>query len=60
MTSEEFKTFKRSIALSTVKLDNGEIDAEAHITDMYAILGEETFNETEKLLKKRREKKQAT
>lgn len=43
MTLEEFKTFKRSIALSAVKLERGEIDSKAHITDLYVTLGKETF-----------------
>ena len=50
MTSEEFKAFKRSIAIPAVEYKRGEISAEKLYKMLFVVLGKETFIETEQLL----------
>jgi len=50
MTLEEFKAFKRSLANPAVKYKRGKISADELYESLFVVLGEETFDETEKLL----------
>jgi hypothetical protein len=52
LTLEEFKSYKRGIANSTIKLEEGLITPEQHILDMKVILGDETFVETKEIIRK--------
>ena len=56
MTQEEFKSFKRSLASPAVKFKNGNISAEELYESLYVVLGKETFEETEQLLKEAKKK----
>ncbi|MCL1866329.1 MAG: hypothetical protein FWF82_02850 [Oscillospiraceae bacterium] len=50
MNIKEFEAFKRSIAMPVIEFKHGEIDSDKLYKRMCAVLGKETFDETEKLL----------
>ncbi|MCL1903789.1 MAG: hypothetical protein FWF94_05175 [Oscillospiraceae bacterium] len=50
MNIKEFEALKRSIATPVIEFKHGEIDGEKLYNRMCAVLGKETFDETEKLL----------
>ena len=50
MTTEEFKTLKRTIAKDAVKYKRGKISGDELYETLYIAFGKETFEETEKLL----------
>ena len=52
MTREEFNAFKRSLAQPVVKFKRGSISVEDLCESLFVTLGEETFEETEKLIDK--------
>ncbi|MCL2108125.1 MAG: hypothetical protein FWH20_02100 [Oscillospiraceae bacterium] len=54
MTKEEFNAFKRSLAQPVVKFKRGNISVDELCESIFVTLGEETFEETEKLLNKAR------
>jgi len=52
MTQEEFRAFKKSLAIPAVKYRQGKIDAEELYGELFVVLGEDTFTETAELLEK--------
>jgi hypothetical protein len=50
MTKQEFDSYTRGIANSTIKLERGLITQEQHILDMKVILGKETFKEAQEII----------
>jgi hypothetical protein len=50
MSLEEFKSFKRSITVNTVKFNRGKLSKEEYYENMVAILGIDTFEETIKII----------
>ena len=50
MTAQEFKSYTRGIANSTIKLERGEITSEQHILDMKVLLGKEVFSEAREII----------
>jgi len=57
MTTEEFKTFKRAIALNAIKFERGKISAEELCDSLYVTLGEDIYAETSDMLDKRAREK---
>ena len=56
MTKQEFDDFKRGLAKSIVKFKRGKINADELYEDMFVTLGEDTFEETERLMEKANKK----
>jgi hypothetical protein len=50
MTSEEFKSFKRGIALDAVKFKRGKMDKDEFYKSLVITLGKEIFEETVRIL----------
>jgi hypothetical protein len=50
MTKQEFESYTRGIATPVVEFRRGEIDGDKLFQRLYAVLGKETFEATEKLL----------
>ncbi|MCL1881107.1 MAG: hypothetical protein FWF76_02910 [Oscillospiraceae bacterium] len=52
MTQQEFKSYARGIANSTLKLERKEITPEQHALDMRVLLGEDVFEEAQEIINK--------
>jgi len=50
MTAEEFKSFKRALALEAVRFKRGEMEKDDYYKTLVVTLGKEVFEETIQIL----------